>query len=123
MPSRADQAADPAAMTTSSTAAEAVETASHGLRRTQRQTRSHADARRASTGRSARKRRRSSAIAVAVAYRRPGSLAIAFRTIVSRSRGMCGSSLRGRGGSSCCTRSTSRARSEAAKAGRSVSIS
>ena len=47
-----------------------------------------ADARRARIGSSARNRRRSSAIASADWYRAFGSFSIAFRTIVSRSRGI-----------------------------------
>ena len=67
---------------------EETDTASAGLRRLQRQSRSGALVRRALTGLSARNRPRSRAIASADAYRCAGSLAIAFRTIVSRSRGI-----------------------------------
>ena len=50
--------------------------------------RSADETRRARIGRSSRNRRRSSASSPAVGYRRAGSLAIALRTIVSRSRGI-----------------------------------
>ena len=55
--------------------------------------------------------------------RRCGSLSIAFRTIVSRSRGIRGSSARGRTGSWVLTSSISWSRSGESKAGRSASSS
>ena len=61
--------------------------------------------------------------ASAVAYRSPGSLAIAFMTIVSRSRGTLTSCFRGDGGGSWITWSISLARDPASNAGRKVNSS
>ena len=78
---------------------------------------------RATIGSSARNRLRSSPIASADWYRAFGSLSIAFKTIVSRSRGIRGSSDRGRNGSSVLISSTSLSRSEQSNPGRRVSNS
>ena len=79
--------------------------------------------RRATIGRSVTKFSRSADRASAVAYRSPGSLAIAFKTIVSRSRGTRGSCFRGDGGWSWITWSISFARVAASNAGRKVNSS
>ena len=78
----------PAMPSNSVAATAASRDATNGLRLTHRQYRSEALTWRARIGSSARNRRRSSAIASAEAYREAGSFSIAFRTIVSKSRGM-----------------------------------
>ncbi len=72
-------------------------------RRTHFADRSHGEGRRARIISSARNRRRSSASSRADPYRDSGALAIALRMIVSRSRGIVGSILRGAVGSSLST--------------------
>ncbi len=78
---------------------------------------------RATIGSSARNRLRSSPIASADWYRAPGSFSIAFKTIVSRSRGIWPSSARGRRGSAVLICSIRWSRSEAPNPERSVSSS
>ena len=78
---------------------------------------------RARIGSSARNRPRSSAIASADGYRAAGSFSIAFRTIVSRSRGIRESTARGWSGSSALIRSINLSRSGESNPGRSVSNS
>src|SRR4051812_6850887 len=70
-----------------------------GRRQIQRQHFSGMPTRRARIGRPPAKRRKSSAIALAVAYRFAGVFSIAFKQIVSRSRGIDWHSERGRAGS------------------------
>ena len=101
----------------------ASEPARAGLRRLHRQRRSTPPVRRARIGRSDRNRLKSSAICSADPYRCAGSLAIAFSTIVSRSRGMSGSILYGAIGDSCATTLSNLARFGSSNSGRSVSSS
>ena len=77
--------------------------AATGLRRNQRLSRSGQPIGRARIGSPFKNRRRSSASSLAVGYRRAGDLAIAFRQIVSRSRGILSLSWRGGRGSSSIT--------------------
>ena len=69
-------------------------------------------------GRSSRNRSSSSRSSAAVAYRSSGSLAIALSTIVSRSRGIVGSTWRSGAGSSWVTWRIRACRSSASNAGR-----
>ena len=94
-----------------------AEATTEGCRRAHLTTRSQAVGRRARIGRSARNRLKSSARSRAVAYRLPGSLAIAFKKIVSSSRGIAGSIRLGAIGSSCAIRRSSSCRSVPATAG------
>ena len=98
-------------------------TAIAGLRLAHRQYRSAALTWRARIGSSARNRPRSSPIASADWYRALGSFSIAFKTIVSRSRGIRASTARGRCGSSVLICSISLSRSDESNPGRSVSSS
>ena len=97
----------PMARTVVRKAAAMLAPARPGLRRHHRQNRSTAEIGRERIGRSSTNRRRSSPISCAVANRSPGSLASAFRTIVSRSRGILRSSLRGGSAASWSTFSIS----------------
>ena len=103
---------EPTVTATSNAVSTPPRTAITGLRRAHRQYRSAALTWRARIGSSARNRPRSSAIASADWYRALGSFSIAFRTIVSRSRGMRPSSDRGRAGSSFLICSISFSRSD-----------
>ena len=114
---------EPTVASTSTPVSTPPSTAITGLRRAHRQYRSTALTWRARIGSSARNRPRSSPIASADWYRAFGSLSIAFKTIVSRSRGIRASMDRGLVGSSVLICSISLSRSGESNPGRSVSSS
>src|SRR5262245_39415594 len=96
LPRRALLASEITVTATSKAATIAASPATTGFRLAHRRRCSHADARRLLMGRLARNSSRSSARSRAEVYRFFGSRAAALSTIVSRSRGMSGSTSRGR---------------------------
>ena len=114
--------ANPAPVSVASKTA-ATSDATAGFRRHHRTVCSVRVARRARIGSSARNRPRSSPSASADGYRVFGSFSIAFKTIVSRSRGIRASMARGRSGSSPLICSISLSRSAQSNPGRRVSSS